>query len=242
MATLPTCRLHGNKIPADSLTRFAAHYSMPVAPAGSKPNGHGEYNILLLNRDDISHIADFLSLPYSAYVELIGDENPLNPETLAGISEGKLCFSFATSTIYHLDSASMVCDALAARGVLSAMRRPDVELSLHESISNAVVHGNLALASNTKGDLGNYAKFAQELQQRMSAPEARRRVDILCSWDHEFLDITIADKGTGYDESKLPVNVDPFAPAGRGLAIMRSLTLAMNVTHGGSVTTLRFLT
>lgn len=242
MATLPACRLYGDAVSPDSLSRLATRYSMSAAPAGTKPNGHDICNLLILGEKEISCISDYLSQPYSAYIELVDEENPVDGEVLQGLAEGKLCFSFATSTIYQMDGAAVICDALTQRGILSAMRRPDVELSLHESISNAVVHGNLALASNTKGDLGNYAKFAQELQQRMVSPEAKKRVNVLCSWDHEFLDITITDKGSGYDESKLPANIDPFAPAGRGLAIMRSLTLAMNVTHGGRVVTLRFLT
>ncbi len=241
MATPVAC-LYGDGISADSMARYAAQYGMSSAQAGSKPNGSDTRNILLMTKSEVEKLATFAAGPYAAYVEIIGDEDPLNTETLEGLAQGKLCFSFATNTIYQMDSAALICDALAARGVLSAMRRPDVELSLHESISNAVVHGNLNLASNMKGDLSNYAKFAQELQQRMTSPEANRRVDIVCSWDHEFLDVSIHDKGDGYDETKLPANVDPFAPAGRGLAIMRSLTLAMNVTHGGRVTTLRFLT
>ena len=241
MATPVAC-LYGDEIPPDSMARYAAQYQMSAAPAGSKPNGHDIKSIRLMGRQDLAGMSALMHQPYSAFVEMIGDDSPLNAETLEGLSKGKLCFSLATNTIYQMDSANLICEALAARGVLSAMRRPDVELALHESISNAVVHGNLALASNMKGDMTNYAKFARELQQRMTSPEASRRVDITCNWDHEFLDITIADKGDGYDETKLPANLDPFAPAGRGLAIMRSLTLAMNITHGGRVITLRFLT
>lgn len=241
MATLPA-RLYGDGIPPDNMARYASHYKMSAAPAGTTPNGHEARNVLLLAKPDIEKLAGLTGGPYDAYVEMIGEDPPINTETMEALNDGKLCFSFATNTIYQMDGAAIVCDALAARGVLSAMRRPDVELSLHESISNAVVHGNLALASNMKGDFSNYAKFAQELQERMSSPEANRRVDIICSWDHEFLDIAVCDKGNGYDETKLPANVDPFAPAGRGLAIMRSLTLAMNITHGGRVITLRFLT
>jgi anti-sigma regulatory factor (Ser/Thr protein kinase) len=116
-----------------------------------------------------------------------------------------------------------------------------VELSLHETISNAVVHGNLGIVSATKSSAADFGAFAQALQAGMKTPEARRRIDIMAQWDSEFLDITVADKGKGYNESDLPTT-DPFAPAGRGLAIIRSLTLAMNVTEGGRIITLRFLT
>lgn len=238
----PAALLYGDGVPPETLARVASHHGLQPAPAGTKPNGQDAQHILLLSRVDSGQMGPVLATPFHAYVELIGDGAQLNSETSEGLREGKLCFSLATDTAYQMDSAALICDALAARGVLTPMRRPDVELSLHETISNAVVHGNLKLQSNMKGDIGNFAKFAQELQQRMTSPEAKKRVDIIASWDHEFLDISVMDKGDGYDESKLPANVDPFAPAGRGLAIIRSLTLAMNVTHGGRVTTLRFLT
>lgn len=242
MAAASVALLYGDGVPTEALSAVAQRHGFELAPNGSAPNGHGSPNILLSSKVGNDSLAPAMGQPYQAYVEMIGDGEQLNAETLDGLKTGKLCFSLATNTAYQIDSAALICDALAARGVLSPMRRPDVELSLHECISNAVVHGNLGLQSNMKGDVSNFAKFAQELQAKMKAPEASRRVDIIAGWDHEFLDISVMDKGSGYDETKLPANLDPFAPAGRGLAIIRSLTLAMNVTHGGRVTTLRFLT
>lgn len=242
MAT-PVALLYGDGVPLETLARVAARHGMKVAEPDSKPATGGALHVLLMANVSLDTITPWLSRPFSAYIEMIdGEEDPINTETLDALASGKLCFSFATNTSYSIDSAAVVCDTLAARGVITPIRRSDVELSLHECISNAVVHGNLALESNMKGDISNFAKFAMELQKRMTSHEAKRRVDISAGWDSEFLDVSISDKGKGYDESKLPVNADPFAPAGRGLAIIRSLTLATNVTNGGRVTTLRFVT
>ncbi len=234
--------LYGEGVDHETLARVATECGFVPTPEGEKPNGSGSPGVLLLASPAIAGIGEWLSCPVQAYVELIEGEPAINPETLETIRSSRLCFSLATSTAFTLDSAAMVCEALVARGILTPMRRSDVELSLHETISNAVVHGNLAIESNTKGDVANFARFAQSLQSSMKSPEARLRVDIAATWDHEFLDITVIDKGKGYDASKLPTDVDPFAPAGRGLAIIRSLALSMNVTHGGRITTLRFLT
>ncbi len=242
MAAASVAHLYGNGVPDEILHGVAQRHGFTLAPQGTHPAAGNGVAVLVSASMDGTAISQALSQPYQGYVELTSAEDQLTSTTLEGIGARKLCFSLTTSTAYTIDSAALVCDALAARGVLTPIRRPDVELALHESISNAVVHGNLGLESNMKGDVGNFAKFAQELQSRMVGPEARRRVDVIASWDHEFLDISIIDQGNGYDESKLPANMDPFAPAGRGLAIIRSLTLAMNVTHGGRVTTLRFLT
>jgi anti-sigma regulatory factor (Ser/Thr protein kinase) len=234
---------HGHGVSPDLLSGIAGRLGGTTAPQGEKPKDDGHQHIAII--DDIAQ-ADFsnlMSAPYQAYIESIdGEDILINEETRDALGQGKLCFSFSAATVYSIDSAALICDALTARGVLSPVRRSDVELSLHETISNAVVHGNLGLESNRKGDALHFAEFAQELQTRMRLPVAKLRVDISISWDSEFLDITVADKGKGYDESKLPADIDPFAPAGRGLSIIRSLTLAMNVTHGGRVTTLRFLT
>jgi len=238
----PSARLFGDGVPGEVLARIAARYGMEHAASGCLPADRSLKNIVLLGAVHQDHILPWLSSPADAYIELITEDSPISDEVLENLNSGKLCFSFATSTAYLTDYAALVCEALAARGILTPMRRPDVELSVHETISNAVVHGNLALASNMKGDVQHFSEFAQALQNRMTAPEAKKRVDITAQWDHEFLDITVADQGKGYDESKLPANLDPFAPAGRGLSIIRSLTLSMNVTHGGRMTTLRFLT
>lgn len=234
--------LYGEGVDREALARLAAGCGFIPAPEGVRPNGEDVRNVLLLATRAIADPGEWLVRPVHAYVELIEGEPELGAETLEIILSSRLCFSLATSTAFSHDSAALFCEALVARGILTPMRRSDVELSLHETISNAVVHGNLAIESNTKGDVANFTKFAQALQESMKAPEARLRVDIAATWDHEFLDITVIDKGKGYDASKLPKDVDPFAPAGRGLAIIRSLALSMNVTHGGRITTLRFLT
>lgn len=235
--------LHGHGVSQDQLVSIASGAGLDVSHGTAPATSDGLRHIALIEGMDQADLDPLLRASYSAYVELIdGSEPQINTETLEALDSGALCFSMSAATAYSIDSAAVICDALAARGVLSPMRRSDVELSLHETISNAVVHGNLALESNRKGDAAHFAEFAQELQTRMRSPAARLRVEVAAVWDMEFLDITVSDKGKGYDESKLPADIDPFAPAGRGLSIIRSLTLAMNVTHGGRVTTLRFLT
>lgn len=241
MATPAGC-LYGDGVPDDLLARTAARHGLDLAKNGTKPSDPGQHNVLLMSKVELDHLARWIASPFSAYIEVIdGEPDQLNPETVDSIKGGRLCFSLATDTAYKMDSAALVCDALSARGVLSPIRRQDVELSLHETISNAVVHGNLGIESAKKGNIESFSNFAVNLMENMNKPEAKRRIDISAAWDSEFLDISVSDKGRGYDETKLPVN-DPFAPAGRGLAIIRSLTLAMNVTNGGRVTTLRFLT
>ena len=236
----PPC-LYGDGIDAQTLSVFARACGFQSMPEGLSPDGCGGRSILAVTPEQIPELPVLMGQRCHAALEIIDGEGQIDPESLANLTTPMLGFSLSTISAYNNDCASMVCDVLLARGALSPVRRSDIELALHEAISNAVVHGNLCVQSNTKGDLGHFAKFALELQAMMASPEARRRIDIACNWDHEFLDISITDKGRGYDASMLPKDVDPFVPAGRGLAIIRSLALSVNVTHGGRVTTLRFL-
>lgn len=234
--------LFGDGVGRDALVQLADRYGFTLAPEGAQPVAGEGRNVLVISKKSVETLTPWLSRPINSYLELIDGEADINPETLELLTTSQLCFSLATSTAFLNDCAALACEALVARGVLTPMRRGDLELSLHETVSNAIVHGNLSIQSNMKGDITNFAKFAQGLQEQMTSPKANLRVDVSASWDNEFLDVTVADKGKGYDASKLPKNSDPFAPAGRGLAIIRSLALSMNVTQGGRVTTLRFVT
>src|SRR6185369_13013284 len=146
----------GDGVSDDVLARIAARHGLDLARNGDKPTDASKHNVLLMKKVELDHLARLITNPFSAYVEVIdGEEDPINPETIDGIKQGRLCFSLATDTAYKMDSAALVCDALAARGVLSPIRRQDVELSLHETISNAVVHGNLGIESAKKGNIEN---------------------------------------------------------------------------------------
>lgn len=242
MAVCPTSRLYAEGVDAEALTKIAQAGGFQATPIGSFPADRTEKNIALVSNGQAENLFPLLTKPYDGFIEYIEGENTVDEESMRVMHDAMLGFSLSTATAYQNDSAALVSEALLERGVLSPMRKSDVELALHEAISNAVVHGNLSVQSNMQGELAKFAQFAQELQNRMNSPDALKRVDIACTWDHEFLDVVIIDKGRGYDMSMLPKDIDPFAPAGRGLAIIRSLALSMTVSQGGRISTLRFLT
>ncbi len=242
MAVCPTSRLYAEGVDAEALTKIAQAGVFQATPVGSFPTDRTEKNYALVSSDQAVNLFPLLAKPYDGFIEYIKGEDTIDEESMLVMHGAMMGFSLSTATAYQNDSAALVSEALLERGVLSPMRKSDVELALHEAISNAVVHGNLSVQSNMQGELAKFAQFAQELQNRMSSPDALKRVDIACTWDHEFLDVVIIDKGRGYDMSMLPRDVDPFAPAGRGLAIIRSLALSMTVSQGGRISTLRFLT
>jgi len=123
MAT-PVALLYGDGVPQETLARVAARHGMKLAAPDAKPAAGGANHVLLLANPTHDSLFPWLSRPFSAYVEIIdGEDNPLNDDLLEGLAAGKLCFSFATSTSYLIDSAALICEALAARGVLTPIRR-----------------------------------------------------------------------------------------------------------------------
>lgn len=93
----------------------------------------------------------------------------------------------------------------------------DIELALHESLTNAVVHGN------------------------HEEPHKRVQVVCRCSVDGE-VSITVRDQGTGFDPHAVPdptIAENKIAPRGRGIYMMRALMDEVLFKEGGAVVHMR---
>lgn len=179
--------------------------------------------------------------PYTAYLEVTGSEEPIGDTVWATVTTQSFYLSLTTATAIGLRSAVLVCDALHERGVLPKVRRPNVELCLHEAIANALVHGNLGVDSSHKSKPEGYKVFSHLISERLRDPSARqRRVEVFARWDREHLDIGVADQGSGFDISTLPVEADDGKPSGRGFLFMRALATSVTISDGGRCTSLRF--
>ena len=103
--------------------------------------------------------------------------------------------------------------------------RMRVGMAVHEAAVNAMVHGNLEIASDLKA--GDWAAYLGEVDARRTRePYAGRRVRVTIRVTREpYLEVRVKDDGAGYDPAKLP---DPTAPAnidracGRGLLLIRT--------------------
>ena len=103
------------------------------------------------------------------------------------------------------------------------MHRIDVRnigLCLHEAMVNAVIHGNLEIASSIKNESPD--EFERLLREREANPQyADRRVDIRCQVTTEQLYFEIGDEGKGFEPHELQFS-DPalMVPSGRGILII----------------------
>lgn len=157
------------------------------------------------------------------------------------ICDQGLYLSLTTRTAFGSQCALLVCDALAARGVLTQERRSAVELCLHEAVANAVVHGNLEIASSAKDRPDGFRVFSQLVGERMRDPVlGNRRTDVFARWCGAVLVIAVSDQGNGFDTAILPPDTGGSARSGRGFIFMRALAQDVTVTDGGRCTALRF--
>lgn len=160
----------------------------------------------------------------------------------AALTEGHLLISLTTRLAWTLDTAAQICEGLLIRGLLPATVRHDAELSLHEAIINAVLHGNLAMGGSLVDDPSQFDAFCQRLTSTLADPDkATRRINVSAWVAEGRLYIRVADQGGGYDPDSIrpPVNVE--SKSGRGLEIMRVMSAGLTVTDGGRTATLAFI-
>lgn len=153
---------------------------------------------------------------------------------------GGFLLSLTTSTAYGVRLAETLSEALVARGVLAADQRSGVELCLHEAVANAIIHGNLNIASAAKDLPDGYTAFSALVSERLADPaRALRRLLVQVTWDMEHLEISVTDQGAGFDPDSIPQR-RASGRSGRGLMFMRALAARVDIHLGGRCTTLTF--
>jgi CheY-like chemotaxis protein len=136
--------------------------------------------------------------------------------------------SLVTPLLGHLD------ELLSRLTLWDATDRMRVGVALHETLLNAIYHGNLEVSSDLRQQ-GEEAYHAQIEERRCQTPYRTRRVHVRARLSPEEVVYVVRDGGRGFDPGSLP---DPTDPAnlervgGRGLLLIRTFMDA--VTHNGS--------
>lgn len=199
----------------------------------------GNYRVLLTSDIDRRSLAVALKEPYAGVIEWSAEGEPVGDWAAVAMSAGGFYLSLTTGTGFGLQIAALVSDELTERGVVSVEQRSVVELCLQEAVANAIVHGNLGIASTAKDHPEGYRIFRSE--ERLNDPvRRRRRIDIFTRWSGRVLDISVVDQGAGFDTSMIPTEIDSANRSGRGFVFMRALAGRVAVTDGGRCTSLRF--
>lgn len=107
-------------------------------------------------------------------------------------------------------------------------------LALHESLTNAINHGNLELSSDLRQD-DERIFYALGEKRRREHPYQERRVYVAMTISEDEVNFRIRDEGPGFDVAAALArsrNVDIERIGGRGLMLIRSFmdTLSFNET------------
>lgn len=155
-------------------------------------------------------------------------------DALAQASPGpRLTLRISTRVAATLAVACAFTSALVARVPRLEARRWDVEGALQEAIGNAVIHGNLGLASDLRCSLEGLARFGRLMESGLADPIlAAKPILIDSHWTESALTLSVTDQGRGFDPLSLATPM-PGAKFGRGLSTIRTLCDSVAFSEDG---------
>ncbi len=230
-------------MPAERLGRLAQ--ALGLAPV-AEPAGPAALAVLLTGADPG---ADELWLPpVAAWIEPPdgSDAAGLVP-LLAEAAGNDLYLNLTTATAHDLQLGGRLLAALNARHRLDGDRRDDLELALHEAVSNALVHGNLGVAGMKELSAQELERFSRDLGDRLADPTlAARRIVIALRIDpaedglaedgRALATVEVTDEGEGFT----PGPRTSSGASGRGLDLIGNIAEELEIANGGRSIRLRF--
>lgn len=232
-------------LPADRLGRLALALRLsPVqAPAGPAP-------LAVLLAGDGSAVPDSDALwlpPVAAWIEPPAGTGASDPTAqlaalVADAAASDLYLNLTTATAHDLQLGGRLLAALSARHPLEGDRRDDLELALHEAVSNALVHGNLGVAGMKELSAQELERFSRDLGDRLADPLlAGRRIVVTLRIDpaengRPLATVEITDEGAGFT----PGPRASSGASGRGLELIGSIADGLAIEDGGRRIRLRF--
>ncbi|CAO3416777.1 ATP-binding protein [Azospirillum doebereinerae] len=235
--------LHGLAVAADRLAALATALALPVRAADAP-----EPVLALMDGPAGAGDAEAWERPFAAWIEPgisgTGGEpalpTPLTaplPVLVERAGAADLYINLTTATANELHLAGRVLTALAERHPLPDDRRDDLELALHEAISNALVHGNLQVNGMKELSAVELERFSHELVDRLADPAlAHRRVEVAVLLEAGTAVIDVADEGAGFT----PTPQDGRGASGRGLDLIATIAESVELCDGGRRIRMRF--
>ena len=247
--------LHGLGVPAERLDRLSEAFRLPSWRPGTVPSGEegGGSVLVLVGSADAAEAPECWARPFAAWIEIGASEvgatgteatEPwiLSDAVLADVVErarrADLYAFVTTATANQLHLAGRILQAIAARRTLIGAQRDDMELALHEAISNAVVHGNLQVEGMKGLSVAALERFSHDLAERMANPAySNRRVEVAV-WldDDDAVTVEVADEGSGFAR---PEHID-YGASGRGLDLIAAIAEEIQLLDGGRRIRMRF--
>ncbi|MBP2292418.1 ATP-binding protein [Azospirillum rugosum] len=239
--------LCGLGVPAERLERLSAALRLPLWRPGDYPDDSPSDSadptraaatvLALLDGLDTAEAAESWARPIAAWIEV----GTLSDEALAaaaGRARRADLFAFlTTATANHVHLAARIVRAITDLHPLPDTQRDDMELALHEAVSNALVHGNLQVEGMKGLSVAALERFSQDLAARMADPLfANRRIEVAVWLDADGILVEVADEGTGYAR---PEHME-FGASGRGLDMIAAIAEELQLLDGGRRIRMRF--
>ena len=239
-ASHPLAALHGLGVPPERVRRLAAALGLPAAPS-PHDSADADARVAVLV-DDVEAATDpaAWARPFAAWIETA----PLDDATVATqidrATQADLYACVTTATANQLHLAGRIVTAVDSRHPLGETQRDDIELVLHEAISNAVVHGNLQVEGMKGLSVDALDRFSNALAARMADPTyATRRIEVSCWLQPEgVLLVEVADEGSGFvphDREGSTANA-----SGRGLDLITAIAQQVDLLDNGRRIRIRF--
>lgn len=223
----------GIGVSAADIAGFAKRFGYAAVP------NPAQADIVLVSSPDRVVLQQALSTrPPFAVIETPAPDQAFGERLNRALSAQGLFLSLRTQTAFNAELTTLICGACAKAIGLTDERRMDIETAVEEALSNAMVHGNLDIASVLRNDPADFELYCDLVNERLATlPYADRRLELLAVWTAGKVDIEVHDEGRGYDIGSIQSLPQVEAKCGRGFSLIREL--AQNITvgeHGRSLT------
>lgn len=242
--------LHGLGLPPDRLGPLSASNGVPMwpetggadslsaVPTAKGPDRVPDRVVVLVGADILAEeVGARVAPPYCAWIEVAFLSDDMIAAALAEAARHHLYASFTTVTANGIDLTGQLVGAIDSRRPLADTAREDLELALHEAVTNAVVHGNLQVDGMKGLSVCALDRFSQALSERMSDPDyAHRRVEVTIDFDATGVAIDVVDQGHGFT----PKPRTAGDASGRGLELIAAIAEDFELLENGRRIRMRF--
>ncbi|NYZ14788.1 ATP-binding protein [Azospirillum sp. RWY-5-1] len=208
------------------------------APRTGSPAPSASVVVLFSGSDDPNAASPALWMPPStAWIDVTGLSDEVLGRTVRLAETHDLYLSLTTRLANELHLAGRIVAAIDARRPLSEHRRDDLELALHEAVSNALVHGNLQVEGMKGVSMAALDRFSSDLAVRLADPVfSRRRIEVVLDFEHGAVVVEVGDEGRGFQLD----GRGGHGASGRGLGLISTIAESYELLDGGRRIRMRF--
>jgi len=212
-----------------------------VAPVLSQtPAPHHYHQRTLLHRPDYPALTpEIINALHSMPCILAETHEKYHYTIPSHCTDKSLCLSLFATTCYYGAVAQNLTQALGIYFGLTNTIAENVHIALHEAISNAVIHGNLAVSGIVLNH-ANFSDYYRWIESKLEVPAfAFSRVYIGCEVADNTLTLAVIDEGEGYSYADYLATRGNHA-AHKGIQLIQASCQAVDVMGSGNRIQMQF--